>query len=70
MAIVVFTVPTTYPPEKGVSGRYDITLDPDGASIFVQHKLDWRFDCVTKTVYRNAPGLSDGPDQSLDSHRP
>ena len=65
MAIVVFTVPTTYPPEKGVSGRYDITLDADGASIFVQHELDWRFDCVTKTVYRNAPGLSDGPDQSL-----
>lgn len=58
MAIVVFSVPIT----RG--GRYDITLDADGASIFVQHELDWRFDCVTKTVYRNAPGLSDGPDQS------
>ena len=58
MPIVVFSVPTT----RG--GRYDITLDADGASIFVQHELDWRSDCVTKTVYRNAPGLSDGPDQS------
>ena len=58
MPIVVFSVPTT----RG--GRYDITLDADGASIFVQHELDWHFDCVTKTVYRNAPGLSDGPDQS------
>ena len=58
MVVLIFSVPTT----RG--GRYDITLDAEAAATFLEHELDWRFDCINRTVYRNAPAVSNDADDT------